>query len=140
MTTTLDKVLYTAESHTTGGRDGGAGKSSDGKLDVKLSSPGGSGAGTNPEQLFAVGYSACFIGAMKAVGGMKKIAVPADVAVDAEVDLGPTSKGYGIAVRLKVSLPGMDRAAAQDLVDAAHGVCPYSNATRGNIPVEITLV
>jgi len=140
MTTTLDKVLYTAQSHTTGGRDGGAGKSSDGKLDVKLSSPGTSGTGTNPEQLFAVGYSACFIGAMKAVGGMKKIAVPADVAVDAEVDLGPTSKGYGIAVRLKVSLPGMEREAAQALVDAAHGVCPYSNATRGNIPVEITLV
>ncbi len=140
MTTTLDKVLYTAQSHTTGGRDGGAGKSSDGKLEVKLSSPGTSGTGTNPEQLFAVGYSACFIGAMKAVGGMKKIAVPADVAVDAEVDLGPTSKGYGIAVRLKVSLPGMEREAAQALVDAAHGVCPYSNATRGNIPVEITLV
>ncbi|RCW65644.1 organic hydroperoxide resistance protein [Pseudorhodoferax soli] len=140
MTTTLDKVLYTAQSHTTGGRDGGAGKSSDGKLDVELSSPGTSGTGTNPEQLFAIGYSACFIGAMKAVGGMKKITVPADVAVDAEVDLGPTAKGYGIAVRLKVSLPGMEREAAQALVDAAHGVCPYSNATRGNIPVEITLV
>lgn len=140
MTTTLDKVLYTAQSHTTGGRDGGAGKSSDGRLDVKLSSPGTSGTGTNPEQLFAIGYSACFIGAMKAVGGMKKITVPADVAVDAEVDLGPTAKGYGIAVRLKVSLPGMEPAAAQALVDAAHQVCPYSNATRGNIPVEITLV
>ena len=139
MTTTLDKVLYTAQSHTTGGRDG-AGKTSDGRLEVSLSSPGTSGTGTNPEQLFAVGYSACFIGAMKAVGGMKKIAVPADVAVDAEVDLGPTSHGYGIAVRLKVSLPGMEREAAQALVDAAHGVCPYSNATRGNIPVEITLV
>lgn len=139
MTTTLDKVLYTAQSHTTGGRDG-AGKTSDGRLEVSLSSPGTSGTGTNPEQLFAVGYSACFIGAMKAVGGMKKIAVPADVAVDAEVDLGPTSKGYGIAVRLKVTLPGMEREAAQALVDAAHQVCPYSNATRGNIPVEITLV
>ncbi len=139
MTTTLDKVLYTAQSHTTGGRDG-AGKTSDGRLEVSLSSPGTSGTGTNPEQLFAVGYSACFIGAMKAVGGMKKIAVPADVAVDAEVDLGPTSKGYGIAVRLKVTLPGMERDAAQALVDAAHQVCPYSNATRGNIPVEITLV
>jgi osmotically inducible protein OsmC len=139
MTTTLDKVLYTAQSHTTGGRDG-AGKTSDGRLEVNLSSPGTSGTGTNPEQLFAVGYSACFIGAMKAVGGMKKIAVPNDVAVDAEVDLGPTAHGYGIAVRLKVSLPGMEREAAQALVDAAHGVCPYSNATRGNIPVEITLV
>jgi osmotically inducible protein OsmC len=139
MTTTLDKVLYTAQSHTTGGRDG-AGKTSDGRLEVNLSSPGTSGTGTNPEQLFAVGYSACFIGAMKAVGGMKKIAVPNDVAVDAEVDLGPTSKGYGIAVRLKVSLPGMERDAAQALVNAAHELCPYSNATRGNIPVEITLV
>jgi osmotically inducible protein OsmC len=139
MTTNLDKVLYTANSHTTGGRDG-AGKTSDGRLDVKLSSPGTSGTGTNPEQLFAVGYSACFIGAIKAVAGMQKVAVPEGVAVDAEVDLGPTSKGYGIAVRLKVTLPGMERAAAQALVDAAHGVCPYSNATRGNIPVEITLV
>jgi Ohr subfamily peroxiredoxin len=138
MTTQLDKVLYTAKSHTTGGRDG-AGKSDDGRIDVKLSSPGTAGTGTNPEQLFAVGYSACFIGAMKAVGGMKKIAVPADVAVDAEVDLGPTSKGYGISVRLAVTLPGMEREAAQALVDAAHGVCPYSNATRGNIDVVITL-
>ena len=139
MTTKLDKVLYTANAHTTGGRDG-AGKTSDGRLDVKLSSPGTSGTGTNPEQLFAVGYSACFIGAIKAVAGMKKIAVPEGVAVDAEVDLGPTTHGYGIAVRLKVTLPGMEREAAQALVDAAHGVCPYSNATRGNIPVEITLV
>jgi osmotically inducible protein OsmC len=139
MTTTLDKVLYTANAHTTGGRDG-AGKTPDGRLDVKLSSPGTSGTGTNPEQLFAVGYSACFIGAIKAVAGMKKIAVPDGVAVDAEVDLGPTSHGYGIAVRLKVALPGMEREAAQALVDAAHGVCPYSNATRGNIPVDITLV
>jgi osmotically inducible protein OsmC len=136
----LDKVLYTAQSHTTGGRDGGAGQTSDGALEVKLNPPGSGKPGTNPEQLFAVGYSACFIGAMKAVGGMKKIAVPNDVAVDAEVDLGPTAHGYGIAVRLKVSLPGMEREAAQALVDAAHGVCPYSNATRGNIPVEITLV
>jgi osmotically inducible protein OsmC len=138
MATTLDKVYYTAQAHTTGGRDG-AGKTSDGRLDVQLSSPGGAGTGTNPEQLFAVGYSACFLGAMKAVGGMKKIAVPDGVAVDAEVDLGPTSKGYGIAVRMKITLPGMDRAAAQALIDAAHEVCPYSNATRGNIPVEITL-
>jgi len=106
---------------------------------VKLSSPGTSGTGTNPEQLFAAGYSACFIGALKAVGGMQKIAIPQDVAVDAEVDLGPITGGYGIAVRLQVHLPGMDRAAAQALVDAAHKVCPYSNATRGNIDVTITL-
>ena len=136
--TTLDKVLYTARAHTTGGRDG-ASRSDDGRLEVKLSSPGTSGTGTNPEQLFAAGYSACFIGALKAVGGMQKIAIPQDVAVDAEVDLGPISGGYGIAVRMKVSLPGMERAAAQALVDAAHNVCPYSNATRGNIDVTLTL-
>lgn len=136
--TTLDKVLYTAHAHTTGGRDG-ASRTNDGRLDVKLSSPGTSGTGTNPEQLFAAGYSACFIGALKAVGGMQKIAIPQDVAVDAEVDLGPITGGYGIAVRLSVHLPGMERAAAQALVDAAHRVCPYSNATRGNIDVTLTL-
>ena len=136
--TTLDKVLYTARAHTTGGRDG-ASRTDDGRLDVKLSSPGTAGTGTNPEQLFAAGYSACFIGALKAVGGMQKIAIPQDVAVDAEVDLGPITGGYGIAVRLQVHLPGMERAAAQALVDAAHKVCPYSNATRGNIDVTLTL-
>ena len=137
--TTLDKVLYTARAHTTGGRDGSA-KTDDGRLQVQLSSPGTSGTGTNPEQLFASGYAACFIGAMKAVGGKIGIAVPQDVAIDAEVDLGPIPNAYGIAARLNVSLPGMDRAAAQQLVDAAHQVCPYSNATRGNIDVTITLV
>ena len=136
--TTLDKVLYTAHAHTTGGRDG-ASRTDDGRLDVKLSSPGTAGTGTNPEQLFAAGYSACFIGALKAVGGMQKITIPQDVAVDAEVDLGPITGGYGIAVRMTVHMPGMDRAAAQALVDAAHKVCPYSNATRGNIDVNITL-
>ena len=136
--TTLDKVLYTAHAHTTGGRDG-ASRTDDGRLDVKLSSPGTSGTGTNPEQLFAAGYSACFIGALKAVGGMQKIAIPQDVAVDAEVDLGPITGGYGIAVRMTVNLPGMERAAAQALVDAAHKVCPYSNATRGNIDMTLTL-
>ena len=136
--TTLDKVLYTAHAHTTGGRDG-ASRTDDGRLDVKLSSPGTAGTGTNPEQLFAAGYSACFIGALKAVGGMQKIAIPQDVAVDAEVDLGPITGGYGIAVRMTVNLPGMERAAAQALVDAAHKVCPYSNATRGNIDVTLTL-
>ncbi|MDP2769730.1 MAG: organic hydroperoxide resistance protein [Giesbergeria sp.] len=136
--TTLDKVLYTAHAHTTGGRDG-ASRTDDGRLDVKLSSPGTAGTGTNPEQLFAAGYSACFIGALKAVGGMQKITIPQDVAVDAEVDLGPITGGYGIAVRMTVHLPGMDRAAAQALVDAAHKVCPYSNATRGNIDMTLTL-
>ncbi|HQY37993.1 MAG TPA: organic hydroperoxide resistance protein [Giesbergeria sp.] len=136
--TTLDKVLYTAHAHTTGGRDG-ASRTDDGRLDVKLSSPGTAGTGTNPEQLFAAGYSACFIGALKAVGGIQKITIPQDVAVDAEVDLGPITGGYGIAVRMTVHLPGMDRAAAQALVDAAHKVCPYSNATRGNIDMTLTL-
>ncbi|GKS84911.1 MULTISPECIES: organic hydroperoxide resistance protein [unclassified Acidovorax] len=134
----LDQVLYTARAHTTGGRDG-ASRTDDGRLDVTLSAPGTSGTGTNPEQLFAAGYSACFIGALKAVGGQLKIAVPQDVAVDAEVDLGKIPNAYGIAARLKVSLPGLDRAQAQQLVDAAHQVCPYSNATRGNIDVTITL-
>jgi osmotically inducible protein OsmC len=135
----LDKVLYTARAHTTGGREGES-RSDDGRLDVKLSSPGTSGTGTNPEQLFAAGYSACFIGAMKAVAGKQKIQLPAGLAVDAEVDLGPVGQAYGIAARLNVALPGMDKAEAQKLVDAAHQVCPYSNATRGNIDVQINLV
>ena len=134
----LDKVLYTARAHTTGGREGES-RTDDGRLDVKLTSPGTAGSGTNPEQLFAAGYSACFIGAMKAVAGKTKVALPADLAVDAEVDLGPITGGYGIAVRMKVSLPGMDRTAGQQLIDAAHKVCPYSNATRGNIEVGINL-
>ena len=134
----LDKVLYTARAHTTGGRDG-ASRTDDGRLDVTLSSPGTSGTGTNPEQLFAAGYSACFIGAIKAVAGKQKIALPQDLAIDAEVDLGTIPNAYGIAARLTVHLPGMDRAAAQALVEAAHQVCPYSNATRGNIDVTLTL-
>ena len=136
--TTLEKVLYTAKAHTTGGRDG-ASRTDDGKLEVTLSSPGTSGTGTNPEQLFAAGYSACFIGAMKAVAGKMKLTLPQDLAVDAEVDLGPIPNAYGIAVRMKVSLPGMERDAAQKLIDVAHQVCPYSNATRGNIDAAITL-
>ena len=135
----LDKVLYTARTHTTGGRDG-ASRSDDGRLEVTLSSPGTSGTGTNPEQLFAAGYSACFIGAMKAVGGKMGITVPQDVAEDAEVDLGQIPNAYGVAARLKISLPGLDKDKAQQLVDAAHQVCPYSNATRGNIDVTLTLV
>ena len=135
----IEKVLYTAKTHTTGGRDG-ASRSSDGILDVKLSSPGSSGGGTNPEQLFAAGWSACFIGAMKAMAGQQKISLPADLAVDAEVDLGTNSGGYLLQARLNVSLPGMERGAAQQLVDAAHQVCPYSKATRNNIEVELKLV
>ena len=138
MPTRLDKVLYTAHAHTTGGRDG-ASRTDDGRLDVTLSSPGTSGSGTNPEQLFAAGYSACFIGALKAVAARQKLALPQDVAIDAEVDLGTLPNAYGIAARLTVHLPGMERATAQALVEAAHQVCPYSNATRGNIDVTLTL-
>ncbi|WP_370680854.1 organic hydroperoxide resistance protein [Comamonas sp. GB3 AK4-5] len=134
----LEKVLYTARTHTTGGRDG-ASRSDDGRLDVQLSSPGTSGQGSNPEQLFAAGYSACFIGAMKAVAGKQKLALPQDLAIDAEVDLGPIPNAYGIAVRLTVRLPGMDRAAAEKLVQEADLVCPYSNATRGNIDKQLTV-
>ena len=139
MTAKLEKVLYTAKAHTTGGRDG-ASRTDDGRLDIKLSSPGTSGTGTNPEQLFAAGYAACFVGAMKAVAGMQKITLPADLAIDSSVDLGKVGQAYGIAVKLDVSLPGMERPAAQKLVDDAHQICPYSNATRGNIDVTITLV
>ena len=142
MTTKLDKVLYTAKAHTTGGREGRS-TTDDGLLDVALQPPaemGGKGGATNPEQLFAAGYSACFIGALKFAAGQKKIAVPADTAVDASVSIGPIPNGFGLAVELAVSLPGMDRAAAQELVEAAHVVCPYSNATRGNIDVTLTVV
>ena len=142
MTTKLDKVLYTAHAHTTGGRDGRS-VSDDGLLDVKLSPPkamGGAGTATNPEQLFAAGYSACFMGALKHVAGVKKVTVPADASIDASVDIGPIPAGFGISARLAISLPGMDRSVAQDLIDTAHQVCPYSNATRGNIDVELTLI
>lgn len=142
MTTKLDKVVYTAHAHTTGGREGRS-VSDDGLLDVKLSPPkvmGGSGNATNPEQLFAAGYSACFMGALKHVASMKKVIVPADACIDASVDIGPIPAGFGIAVRLAIQLPGLERAVAQDLIDTAHQVCPYSNATRGNIEVGLSLV
>jgi lipoyl-dependent peroxiredoxin len=142
MVTPLQKVLYTAHAHTTGGRDGRS-VSPAGTLDVKLASPkemGGAGGGTNPEELFAAGYSACFMGALKFVAGMKKVPVPADASIDASVDIGPIAPaGFGIAARLIVKLPGMERATALDLVNTAHQVCPYSNATRNNIAVEIVL-
>ena len=134
----LEKVLYTAKAHTVGGREG-ASRSDDGRLDVTLSPPGGAGQGTNPEQLFAAGYSACFMGAMKAVAPKLKLTVPAETSIDAEVDLGPIPNAYGIAVRMTISIPGMDRTQAQQLIDAAHQVCPYSNATRNNIDVKLTL-
>ncbi|HVJ80682.1 MAG TPA: organic hydroperoxide resistance protein [Planctomycetia bacterium] len=137
--TTIDKVLYTGKTHTTGGRDG-ASRSSDGRLDVKLTSPGAAGDGTNPEQLFGAGWSACFIGAMGVAAAKMKVALPADRAVDAEVDLGTADGGYLLRARLNVSLPGVEREVARAIVDAAHQICPYSKATRGNIEVAINLV
>ncbi|KSV83993.1 organic hydroperoxide resistance protein [Sinorhizobium sp. GL28] len=134
-----EKVLYTGKTHTTGGRDG-ASRSDDGRLDVKLSSPGGSRPGTNPEQLFAAGWSACFIGAIGLAAGQMTAALPADLAVDTEVDLRNRDGGYFLQARLNVSLPGVDADVARQLVDAAHQTCPYSKATRGNIDVTINLV
>jgi osmotically inducible protein OsmC len=135
----LEKVLYTARVHTTGGR-AGTSRSSDGRLEVKLSRPGSTGDGTNPEQLFAAGWSACFESAMEFAARNLKIALPANHAVDAEIDLGPDGGGFGVAARLYVSLPGMERATAQRLIEATHQVCPYSRATHGNVAVETTLV
>ena len=139
----IEKVLYRATAKATGGRDGRA-VSSDNVLDVKLTTPkelgGAGGAGTNPEQLFAAGYSACFLGAIKFVGAKEKIAVPQDVSIEGNVGIGAIPTGFGIEVELKISLPGMDKAAAKALIDKAHIVCPYSNATRGNIDVTLTLV
>lgn len=133
------KVLYTAQEHTTGGRDGGASRSNDGRLDIKLSLPGTPGAGTNPEQLLAAGWSACFIGAMRIAAGNMKVRIPADVAVDAEIDLCTGDDGYFLQARLNISLPGLDLELARALADAAHATCPYSKATRGNIPVAINI-
>jgi osmotically inducible protein OsmC len=137
--TQLDKVLYTAKTHTTGGRDG-ASRTSDGRLDVKLSSPGSSGTGTNPEQLFAAGWSACFLGALSVAAAQQKVSLPADRSIDAEVDLGTNAGGYLIRARLNVSLPGLDHEVARALVETAHQLCPYSKATRGNIDVTLTVV
>ena len=137
----IDKVLYTAKAHTTGGRDGGHSRTSDGRLDVDFTLPGAPGRGTNPEQLFAAGWSTCFIGAIKHVAHQEKIRLPKDVAVDAEVDLGnPADGGFALAARLNVSIPGVDLATAERLVAAAHETCPYSRATRGNIAVSINVV
>ena len=139
---TVDKILYEAEATATGGRDGRA-VSSDGTLDMRLATPkalgGAGGDGTNPEQLFAAGYSACFIGAMKVVAGKQKIDMPADHSVTGTVGIGPSGEAFGIAVTPDVSLPGLDRETAETLVDQAHQVCPYSNATRGNIDVTLNV-
>jgi Ohr subfamily peroxiredoxin len=139
----LEKVLYTAHATSTGGREGTS-RSSDGALEVRLSTPkelgGAGGPGTNPEQLFAAGYSACFIGALKVVAAKAKVALPADTSITADVGIGPIPAGFGIQVALNVSIPGVDRDTARKLVDAAHQVCPYSNATRGNIDVALNVI
>jgi osmotically inducible protein OsmC len=134
-----EQIIYTGKTHTTGGRNGAA-RSDDGRLDIVLTSPGGQGAGTNPEQLFAAGWSACFIGAMGRAAAAQKTALPAGVAVDAEVDLRSGEGGFFLQARLRVSLPGLSRETAQSIADGAHQICPYSKATRGNIAVEITIV
>ena len=139
----LDKVLYTARATSTGGRTGTS-QTDDGSLKLTLSTPkelgGAGGPGNNPEQLFAAGYSACFIGAMKFVAGQQKIALPADTSIEGLVGIGQIPQGFGIEVELKISIPGMPREQAEALVEKAHQVCPYSNATRGNIDVTLTVV
>lgn len=142
----IDQAVYTAQATATGGRTGTA-KTDDGRLSLTLSTPkalgGDDGAGTNPEQLFAAGYAACFIGAMKAVSARQKVKLPAEVSITSNVSIGPmTGKAgaFGIAVRMAISIPGMDKSEAQQLVAAAHEVCPYSNATRGNIDVDLSVV
>ena len=136
--TTIDKVLYTGKTHTTGGREGQS-QSSDGRLDIKLSPPGSAGKGTNPEQLFAAGWSACFIGAMGLAARAQHVALPGDTEVNTEVDLGTAGGEYFLQARLNVSLPGLDRDVAQSLIDAAHRTCPYSKALHGNIDIVTTL-
>ncbi|MCT7663866.1 organic hydroperoxide resistance protein [Shinella kummerowiae] len=137
--TKIEKVLYTGRTHTTGGRDGAA-RSDDGALDVRLSPPGSGKGGTNPEQLFAAGWSACFIGALGLAAGKRKLRLPAETAVDAEVDLGTAQDAYFLQARLNISLPGLEMDLARALIDEAHQTCPYSKASRGNIDVVLTLV
>ena len=137
----LETVLYTAQTHTTGGREG-HGKSSDGALDVRLSPPGSGRPGTNPEQLFAIGWSACFIGALGKAGVKHRITLPQGLAVDADVSLGKTEGGaeFALAAQLRITLPGLDAQQKRLLVETAHQTCPYSNATRGNIEVKFDIV
>lgn len=137
---TLEKVLYTAQAHTTGGRDGGASRTSDGRLVVKFSSPGGAGGGTNPEQLFAVGWSACFISSIQSTARKMNITLPPDLADDVEVDLRMKDGAFFLQARHNISLPGLQREVARALIDAADQICPYSKATRGNIEVAIDLI
>ncbi len=141
--TNIDKVLYTAAASASGGRDGVA-KSTDGLLEVRLSTPkelgGAGGTGTNPEQLFAAGYSACFLGALKYVAGQQKVKLSDDTQIQGHVGIGPIPTGFGIEAELKITIPGMDKAQARSLVEQAHIVCPYSNATRGNMKVTLTVL
>lgn len=137
--TLIDNLLYTARVRTSGGRDGQS-RADDGRLEVKLTSPGTPGEGTNPEQLFAAGWSACFLAAMQGVGKELKVAIPAETAVNAEVDLGTNDGGYLLAARLNVSLPGLDRETAEKVLELAHQTCPYSKATRGNIDVALNVI
>jgi lipoyl-dependent peroxiredoxin len=139
METNIEKVLYTGVTHTTGGRTGQS-KSSDGELDIILSSPGSNRPGTNPEQLFAAGWSACFIGAMGKAAGNLEVKLPADLYVDTEIDLVLNDGGYELQARLNVSLPGITSEVAQQIVEMAHQTCPYSKATRGNIKVTTNLI
>jgi len=139
MASPVKRVLYTAKVHTTGGREGGHSRSNDGRLDIRHANPGSKGEGTNPEQLFAAGWSACFEGAMEIVAQKMKVALPAGYAIEAEVDLCMGGDGYSLQARLNVSLPGMERSVAQAVVDAADATCPYSKAIRGNVQVEIAL-
>jgi osmotically inducible protein OsmC len=137
----ITKVVYTARTHTSGGRRGGVARSDDDRLDVAFSAPGAPGNGTNPEQLFAAGWSACFISAMGVVAAKMKVKLPADVSVDAEIDLCNSGNVYFLRARLNVSLPGLEREVAQAIVDATHGeTCAYSSATRGNIDVTLNVV
>ena len=129
------KVIYTAKTHTKGDRDGGSSRSSDGRLDIKLSVPGTPGTGTNPEQLFAAGWSACFTGAMKIAASKLKVKFPTDASMDTEVDLVLNGESYSLQARHNISLPGLDQDIAETIVNAAHQICPYSKATRGNIDV-----
>ncbi len=141
MPTVPDKLVYTAHAHTTGGRDGRS-YTDDLHLDVKLAVPtemGGNGKGTNPEQLFAVGYSACFISALRHVASQRKLSLPPDANIDASVAIGTVATGFGLAVKMLIHLPGIEHDLARELVDAAHQICPYSNATRGNILVDLQL-
>lgn len=137
--TKIDKVLYTSKVHITGGRDSGTAKSDDGRLDIGFAIPGSTSAGTNPEQLLAAGWSACFFGAMSIAAQKRNVSLPPDRVIDAEIDLGTSGSEFVLAARLRVTLPGMDRQIAQTIVEAAHNTCPYSKALRGNIEIVVTL-